>query len=165
MGRLISSDIPNLISGVSQQPWNVRLPTQAEEQVNCYSSVTDFLKRRPATRHIARLRNVAFPNNKCAVHHINRDENEKYACLFTSNHISVYDLDGVPKTVNIQGSAMDYLASATDPIHDLRFLTINDYTFVVNRRMTVQESAELSPSEMWKPSCSSSRPATTPPTR
>lgn len=145
MGRLISSDIPNLISGVSQQPWNVRLPTQAEEQVNCYSSVTDFLKRRPATRHIARLRNAAFPNNKCAVHHINRDENEKYVCLFTSNHISVYDLDGIPKTVNIQGSAMNYLASATDPIHDLRFLTINDYTFVVNRRVTVQESAELSP--------------------
>ena len=145
MGRLISSDIPNLISGVSQQPWNVRLPTQAEEQVNCYSSVTDFLKRRPATRHIARLRNAAFPNNKCAVHHINRDENEKYVCLFTSNHISAYDLDGVPKTVNIQGRAMNYLASATDPIHDLRFLTINDYTFVVNRRVTVQESAELSP--------------------
>ena len=145
MGRLISSDIPNLISGVSQQPWNVRLPTQAEEQVNCYSSVTDFLKRRPATRHIARLRNVAFPNNKCAVHHINRDENEKYVCLFTSNHISAYDLDGVPKTVNVQGSAMNYLASATDPIHDLRFLTINDYTFVVNRRVTVRESAELSP--------------------
>lgn len=145
MGRLISSDIPNLISGVSQQPWNVRLPTQAEEQVNCYSSVTDFLKRRPATRHIARLRNAAFPNNKCAVHHINRDENEKYACLFTSNNISAYDLDGVPKTVNVQGSAMNYLASAADPNHDLRFLTINDYTFVVNRRVTVRESAELSP--------------------
>lgn len=145
MGRLISTDIPNLISGVSQQPWNVRLPTQAEEQVNCYSSVTDFLKRRPATRHIARLRNAAFPNNKCAVHHINRDENEKYACLFTSNHISAYNLDGVPKTVNVQGSAMNYLASAADPNHDLRFLTINDYTFVVNRRVTVRESAELSP--------------------
>lgn len=145
MGRLISFDIPNLISGVSQQPWNVRLPTQAKEQVNCYSSVTDFLKRRPATRHIARLRNAAFPNNKYAVHHINRDENEKYACLFTSNHISAYDLDGVPKTVNVQGSAMNYLASAADPIHDLRFLTINDYTFVVNRRVTVRESAELSP--------------------
>lgn len=145
MGRLISSDIPNLISGVSQQPWNVRLPTQAEEQVNCYSSVTDFLKRRPATRHIAQLRNAAFPNNKCAMHHINRDENEKYVCLFTSNHISAYDLDGVPKTVNVQGSAMNYLASATDPIHDLRFLTINDYTFVVNRRVTVRKSATLSP--------------------
>ena len=55
MGRLITTAIANLISGVSQQPWSVRLPTQAEEQVNCYSSVTDFLKRRPATRHLAEL--------------------------------------------------------------------------------------------------------------
>ena len=35
MGRLITTAIANLISGVSQQPWSVRLPTQAEEQVNC----------------------------------------------------------------------------------------------------------------------------------
>ena len=26
MGKLVSSTIPNLISGVSQQPWNVRRP-------------------------------------------------------------------------------------------------------------------------------------------
>ena len=62
MGKLVSSTIPNLISGVSQQPWNVRLPTQAEEQVNCTSSVTDFLKRRPATRHLARIRDITAAN-------------------------------------------------------------------------------------------------------
>ena len=62
MGKLVSSTIPNLISGVSQQPWNVRLPTQAEEQVNCQSSVTDFLKRRPATRHLARIRDTPAAN-------------------------------------------------------------------------------------------------------
>ena len=69
MGKLVSSTIPNLISGVSQQPWNVRLPTQAEEQVNCQSSVTDFLKRRPATRHLARIRDTPAANG-IASHHI-----------------------------------------------------------------------------------------------
>lgn len=77
MGKLVSSTIPNLISGVSQQPWNVRLPTQAEEQVNCQSSVTDFLKRRPATRHLARIRDTPAANG-IASHHINRDETEQY---------------------------------------------------------------------------------------
>ena len=81
MGKLVSSTIPNLISGVSQQPWNVRLPTQAEEQVNCQSSVTDFLKRRPATRHLARIRDTPAANG-IASHHINRDETEQYSPTF-----------------------------------------------------------------------------------
>jgi hypothetical protein len=144
MGKLIASDIPNLISGVSQQPWNVRLPTQAEEQINCYSSVTDFLRRRPSTRHIAKLRDTKFSNG-CAEHHINRDEVEKYTCLFTASSIDVFDLRGQKKTVNAPADAMAYLSSVTNPETDLRFLTINDYTFVLNRKKTVEQSSDLTP--------------------
>lgn len=141
MGKLITADIPNLISGVSQQPWNVRLPTQAEEQVNCYSSVTDFLKRRPATTHKAKLRDAIFTNG-CAVHHINRDEDEKYVCLFTGNSIDVYDLEGTRKEVEATEEALSYLAKVVKPEADLRFLTINDYTFVLNRRVVIEEEIE-----------------------
>ena len=144
MGKLIASDIPNLISGVSQQPWNVRLPTQAEEQINCYSSVTDFLRRRPATVHIAKLKSAGFPDG-CAVHHINRDELEKYVCLFTAARIDVYDLEGKMKTVSASDEALTYLSGIRNPKTDLRFLTINDYTFVLNRRKTVAQSDELTP--------------------
>lgn len=144
MGKLIAADIPNLISGVSQQPWNVRLPTQAEEQVNCYSSVTDFLRRRPATKHIAKLRDTKFTNG-CAEHHINRDEQEKYTCLFTSSSIEVFDLQGQKKTVNASVEAMAYLSTVVNPETDLRFLTINDYTFVLNRKKVVEQSSDLSP--------------------
>ena len=90
MGKLVSSTIPNLISGVSQQPWNVRLPTQAEEQVNCQSSVTDFLKRRPATRHLARIRDTPAANG-IASHHINRDETEQYIVTADASGINVFD--------------------------------------------------------------------------
>lgn len=144
MGTLIASDIPNLISGVSQQPWNVRLPTQAEEQVNCYSSVTDFLRRRPATTHIAKLKDSRFSTG-CAVHHINRDEQEKYVCLFTENSIDVFDLQGGKKDVNASAEALAYLSGIQNPETDLRFLTINDYTFVLNRRKIVAQSGELTP--------------------
>ena len=146
MGKLVSSTIPNLISGVSQQPWNVRLPTQAEEQVNCTSSVTDFLKRRPATRHLARIRDITAANG-IACHHINRDDTEQYIVMADATGIYIFDLEGNAKTVSITGTgAAGYLAAAaTTPNRDLRFLTINDYTFVLNRRVAVKTLPDLSP--------------------
>lgn len=144
MGKLVSSTIPNLISGVSQQPWNVRLPTQAEEQVNCQSSVTDFLKRRPATRHLARIRDTPAANG-IASHHINRDETEQYIVTADASGINVFDLEGNAKTVSVTGTGAAYLAAATAPNRDLRFLTINDYTFVLNRRVAVKTLPDLSP--------------------
>lgn len=147
MGRLVTTGIANLISGVSQQPWSVRLPTQAEEQINCYSSVTDFLKRRPATRHLAEL---PHPEGNAAggvaAHVINRDESEKYIALFSTGGIIVRDLDGKPKTVTLEDGSADYLTQAVNAGGDLRFLTINDYTFVLNRRVTVRKKEDsLSP--------------------
>ena len=144
MGKLVSSTIPNLISGISQQPWNVRLPTQAEEQVNCQSSVTDFLKRRPATRHLARIRDTPAANG-IASHHINRDETEQYIVTADASGINVFDLEGNAKTVSVTGTGAAYLAAATAPNRDLRFLTINDYTFVLNRRVAVKTLPDLSP--------------------
>lgn len=144
MGKLVSSTIPNLISGVSQQPWNVRLPTQAEEQVNCQSSVTDFLKRRPATRHLARIRDTPAANG-IASHYINRDETEQYIVTADASGINVFDLEGNAKTVSVTGTGAAYLAAATAPNRDLRFLTINDYTFVLNRRVAVKTLPDLSP--------------------
>lgn len=146
MGNLISSTIPNLISGVSQQPWNVRLPTQGEEQINCYSSVTDFLKRRPATRHIANIRSTADAASGFAAHSINRDEQERYIVLASSSGVQVFDLEGREKTVRTQEGASAYLEHALTPDKDLRFLTINDYTFIVNRKATVRTLQETSPS-------------------
>ena len=144
MGKLVSSTIPNLISGVSQQPWNVRLPTQAEEQVNCQSSVTDFLKRRPATRHLARIRDTPAANG-IASHHINRDETEQYIVTADASGINVFDLEGNAKTVSVTGTGAAYLAAATAPNRDLRFLTINDSPFVLNRRVAVKTLPDLSP--------------------
>ena len=144
MGKLVSSTIPNLISGVSQQPCNVRLPTQAEEQVNCQSSVTDFLKRRPATRHLARIRDTPAANG-IASHHINRDETEQYIVTADASGINVFDLEGNAKTVSVTGTGAAYLAAAIAPNRDLRFLTINDYTFILNRRVAVKTLPDLSP--------------------
>jgi len=48
---LVSSSIPNLLNGVSQQPAPLRQPTQAELQINGLSDVADGLKKRPNTEY------------------------------------------------------------------------------------------------------------------
>lgn len=147
MGGLVSSSIANLISGVSQQPWNVRLPTQAEEQVNCYSSVTEFLKRRPATTHVARLFE-SLPESGAVLHSINRDEYERYLVMAHAGGIRVTDLEGTARTVTFAQGALAYLADIEDASDDLRFLTISDYTFVLNRRKVVRMGPDVSPTRL-----------------
>lgn len=144
MGGLVSSSIANLISGVSQQPWNVRLATQAEEQINCYSSVTEFLKRRPATTHVARLFEE-LPASGAVLHGINRDRNERYLVMAHAGGVRVTDLSGAAREVNMAEGALAYLADIEDANDDLRFLTISDYTFVLNRKKVTAMGAELSP--------------------
>ncbi|UZT50106.1 non-contractile tail tubular protein [Enterobacter phage 01_vB_Eclo_IJM] len=46
---LITQSIKNLKGGISQQPDILRFSDQGEEQVNCWSSESDGLQKRPPT--------------------------------------------------------------------------------------------------------------------
>lgn len=138
-GSLVSTSIPNLINGVSQQPYTIRLATQAEEVVNCYPSVVEFLKRRQATKHLAKL--VTGTVTKGYTHLINRDESEQYILLVTNGDLKVFDLNGVQKNVSFP-DGKTYL-NTTDPNTKISALTINDYTFILNKTKTTQMSTAL----------------------
>lgn len=140
---LISTTIPNLIGGVSQQPAVVRMASQCERMVNCYPSVVEFLRRRPASHHVARILNKQIPN--AAVHVIDRDSTEQYVVVAADNDLLVFDLYGQKKTVNFAGNAKEYLAT-TAPNTNLAFLTINDYTFILNKSTTTKPSTALTAS-------------------
>lgn len=134
---LISSTLPSLIGGVSQQPWSVRLPNQCEEMVNCSASITEFLRRRPSTSNIAKIFDADYgeANSNIALHLINRDENEKYIVVVSNRDIKVFDLEGNEQTV--VNNSPEYL-NVSDPSTDLSFMTINDYTFIANKKKTVE---------------------------
>lgn len=95
---LISASIANLVNGVSQQPPALRLASQAEAQVNCFSSVVDGLKPRQPTEHVAKIVDGTLAD--AFMHLINRDTTERYECIFTADNIQVFDIDGTEKTVN-----------------------------------------------------------------
>ena len=141
MGQ-ISSAIPNLVQGVSQQSPSLRLSSQAEVQENAFSSLVEGLHKRPPLDYVATLKNS--PTSGQAVHLINRDVNERYFVFIdASNNIAIYDLVGNQKTVTYpDGTA--YLNTST-PATSFKFVTVADYTFVLNTDITTQMSSQLSP--------------------
>ena len=138
--QLISSSIPNLVNGVSQQSPSLRLASQSDEQINCYPSVVEGLKKRAPTKHIAKILNGTLGD--AHLHTINRDTDERYVTIMKNTGIQVFDMDGNEKTVNASGG-YGYLAGGT-PSTDFRTITIADYTFVLNTSKTTAMGATLS---------------------
>lgn len=134
---LVTSHIPNLINGISQQPQILRLPNQADLQENAISSVVDGLKKRSGSKF--KFNAGASSSVEPLVHVIDRDSSERYHVKMLSNSIEVRDLfTGELKTVNAP-KGYGYL-SGTNPRTDIKLLTVNDYTFVLNTKKVVEES-------------------------
>jgi len=138
----ISSSIPNLINGVSQQPPSLRRASQAEAQENAYSSTVEGLVKRDPTEHVADL--IGDNLDDVFIHTINRDTFEQYIVLIYPDpsdgqgRIRVFDLNGNEKTVNYEANVA-YL----DPVNlsyrtGLKALTVADYTFIVNQNVITE---------------------------
>jgi hypothetical protein len=139
---MISSAIPNLVQGVSQQSPALRLSSQAELQENAFPSLVEGLQKRPPLEYVATMR--TSPTVGTFTHLINRDVNERYFVFINaSNQISVYDLDGTERTVTYPDGT-SYLNS-TNPTEDFRAVTVADYTFIVNTSQEVAMSTATTP--------------------
>jgi hypothetical protein len=139
---LLRKELPALYNGVSQQPVTLRLPSQAEVQINCYSSVVDGVAKRPGAQHVAVLSATAL--GSAYIHTINRDTTEQYSVVVTSGTVKVFDMAGNQKTVNVgtgfSSAATTYLTSSA-PATDFSAVTVADYTFIVNKNITVAMKA------------------------
>ena len=137
---LINTAVPNLIQGVSQQPDASRFSGQCEEQVNALSSVADGLKKRPNTRHIAKLIEYAIDQNSY-VHFINRSASEKYVLIHDGTVLRAWNIiSGVQATINGQSGynlSVGWYLYTPNASKDIEALTIADRTFVLNKSISV----------------------------
>lgn len=143
---LISSSIPNFVNGVSQQPYTLRLVSQGEVQENGLSTVSQGLKKRPPTKHLKKIQNTPLGN--CFIHTINRDVSERYVAIVTNGDLKVYDIDGVEKTVAFPNGKA-YLNGAS-PSTSFSAVTVADYTFFVNKGITVTAAATTTPTRPYE---------------
>ena len=117
----VSQSIPNLLSGISQQPDSRKRPGQLKDSVNAFPDFALGLLKRPGGKFVAKLPNAAsggrwFP--------ILRDNTEKYVVQYADNRFHAWDLaDGDVRAVDMgaaQGGTAgtcliaDQLAKATD---------------------------------------------------
>ncbi|QEG09592.1 tail tubular protein [Escherichia phage Pisces] len=133
---LITQSIKNLKGGISQQPDILRFSDQGEEQVNCWSSESDGLQKRPPTVWKRRLQIDVGSAPK--FHLINRDEVEQYYIVFNGSNIQVVDLEGNHYAVS---GDMGYVQTG-NPRDDIRVITVADYTFIVNRKVVVRAGTD-----------------------
>jgi hypothetical protein len=114
--------------------------------LNAYPDITFGLIKRSGGQFIAELKNAAgvvyspttFDNGKWFS--IFRDGTEKYLGVIKGTGIYVWDIQtGAPKTVTMVGSASSYL-TGTIP-SDYQTLSINDYTYITNRKKVVTAQA------------------------
>ena len=141
---LINTSVPNLAQGVSQQPDNLRFPGQCDEQINAWSTVVEGLVKRPNSRFLYDTDLGANIGANLFTHFVDRDDENQYLITYDStNGLKAFDL-----TVSIYGTgeisiyvpsiaATNYL-STTNPLKDLRALTIADSTFLLNTSKVIE---------------------------
>ena len=139
---LVSEQLPNLMNGVSQQALSMRLPSQAERQINGDSSVVDGQGKRLPLQYLTKI--VDGAAGDASIHTINRDTQERYTVIFTDGQVRVFDLDGTERAVTYPDGT-SYITTAT-PSSDIRAITLADTTFVVNTSTVVAKDAAVSAS-------------------
>jgi hypothetical protein len=130
---LLTTSVPNLSQGVSQQPDNLRYPGQGESQINAYSSVVDGLVKRPSTRYVGTLESSSISADSL-VHVINHDSDNRHVLVITpsSNTAKVYNTtDG--STVSTLSNSYVNVAK---PRESLKALTIANTTYILNKTTT-----------------------------
>lgn len=140
---LISQSLPNFVNGVSQQPFTLRLSSQGDLQENGYSTAASGLKKRPPTQYLGR---APILDANMHVHTINRDSSERYVVVISAGNLRVFDLNGTAQTVNFP-NGWGYLTTSGTGLVQTQFAccSVADYTFVVNKNVTVTQSATITP--------------------
>ena len=127
---VVSSSIPNLINGISEQNPTQRNLNQAEAQVNAQSSIVKGLQKRPPLEWIGNLLSSQVYSTNTAIHPYVRDDTNKFFITAYNGGIKVFDFGGTEKTVTVN-SGQSYLTS-TDPKNNFKFVSVADTTFVLN---------------------------------
>ena len=154
----ITTSVPNLIQGVSQQSPRVRIPGQCEDQLNALPTVTRGLTKRPPARLIKKLTDANVFNKGDMIHFIERSATERYVVVI--EHRSQSDRQGVLRAFNvdtgdeasIEGVTGGYninnnylaIPTAADSHKLLKARTLGDSTFILNTTKTVAKGTDKS---------------------
>lgn len=143
----ITQSIPNYTQGLSEQPDQFKNPGQVSEALNVVPEIQTGLIKRPGSKYVDTL----YVSNNATFFHYYRDQTEQYIGQIERSEnpndtsyiptVRMWDIrtgeeKAVAKSTVGTAGINSYLRHSTK--EDLQFLTVNDYTYIVNRTKTVQ---------------------------
>lgn len=140
---LVSQMIENLLNGVSQQPSNLRLSSQADEQVNGLSRYSDGgPSKRPGTLHVDQLTSSPSAFTSAYVHPLNFSSDERYFVILVDGDLKVYDKSTGSEQTVLFPHGKGYLdLSALTGSKAFRAVTVGRRTFISNKEITVERDS------------------------
>ena len=163
----ITQNISSYIQGISHQPDDIMTPGQVRDIQNGLPDITSGLIKRNGAKFIASLdytdtggaQSNADTGNWFSYYR-DKSEGGYIGNINGYGDILIWKLDGTPVTVyNMDvsggsGTTRQYLTNnGNSAAEDLKFTTINDYTFVTNPKVTVRVDTgrDASNNNPWKP--------------
>ncbi len=156
----VTQKIPNYVLGISQQPDEKKFPGQVTDLVNGLPDVVEQLTKRPGSHLISAISPSTAANSKWFTIYT-RDDESYVGQVAADGGVKIFRCsDGVEIPVdyaNIAGSGvatyLDNTALSDEKSSDIQALTINETTFFVNRRKTVEmkrDAASKSPTQPFE---------------
>lgn len=129
----VSSVIPNLFNGVSQQASSLRLISQGDEQFNMYPSLVQGLVKRPPVEFVSELP-ATVSESQGTLHVVDRggdsvDGRERCFLFIRDSDICAFKPDGTLKPCIFEGNSREYLSGSSGKFE---LMTLADTTFIVN---------------------------------
>ena len=147
----VTSNQGRPVQGVSQQPSKNRHPGQCTLSENFRPDLVKGLSSRQGTKTKGVLTDASKdPLSKW--HYYKRNNEEYFIEIQPSGVIKAWSPDGTTHVISVEGKlvgetieyAADYI-SCDNPSQTLEMLTIGDYTFIINKDVTVAEGTAKSP--------------------
>lgn len=142
---LVSSVIPNLIGGVSQQSPAARPRNASKHELNTIHSVVTGLNKRPPTDWVAEIFNDNDASVGASTHAFETANGKRFVLAIdkdtgANTRMTVVDVeDGTKYPISLAGVS-DYFASTLGNLDQgFSFLTVGDTTFVLNRAVSPSE--------------------------
>jgi hypothetical protein len=156
----VTQKVPNYVLGISQQPDEKKFPGQVNDLVNGLPDVVEQLTKRPGSHLITAISPSTAANSKWFTIYT-RDDESYVGQVAADGGVKIFRCsDGVEIPVdyaNIAGSGvatyLDNQALSDEKSSDIQALTINETTFFVNRRKTVEmkrDAASKSPTQPFE---------------
>lgn len=152
---LVDGYVDAPVQGISQAAPAVRLPTQASQLDDCMVEFQKGYRKRPPYTYIAKIASAIGTSTPDALTKLIVDPETGHNMLLVvrnsgsgATRVHLHDISVDPpvqQTVNVSTAAQTYLNSGNPmPNQDCRALQIEDYTFILNRKVEVVDGSTAS---------------------